>query len=49
VTLCRLIRTKFPPSSSEQTSALRVQTVVVPKRQQPRTSVDGFARQNATI
>ena len=48
MTLCSLIRTKFPPPSSEQNSALSVQTAVVPKHQKPRTSVGGFERQNVT-
>jgi hypothetical protein len=49
VTLCSLIHTKFPPPSSEQIYVLSVQAVVLPKRQQPRTSVCGFARQNVTV
>jgi hypothetical protein len=49
VTLCSLIRTKFPLPSSEQTSALSVQAVVFPKRRRPHNSVCGCARQNATI
>jgi hypothetical protein len=49
VTFCSLIRTRFLPPSLEQTYALSVQAVVLPKREQPRISVCGLARQNATI